>query len=84
MVFRRAAYLRETAMKKIVKSFTSPNRFLREQSSALKRHLDQCDLARGRLFPAALLAESVHDFVAPRIVSTVAIVTILFLLVGGL
>jgi hypothetical protein len=71
-------------MKTVARSLASPNRFLREQTAALRRHLDQCELARGRLFPAAVIAERVHVFVVPRFVSTVALATVLiYLLCGG-
>jgi hypothetical protein len=71
-------------MKTVVRSLASPNRFLREQTAALRRHLDQCELARGRLFPAAMMAERVHVFVVPRFVSTVVFATVLmYLLCGG-
>lgn len=50
----------------------APN-LLRQQSSALKRHLSDCRAARGRWFEAALWAELAHAALAPRFVTTVAV-----------
>lgn len=42
----------------------------------LRRHLQQCHLARGRWFGAAMLAERVHQLAAPRFATTVALAAI--------
>lgn len=49
------------------------HRFAHDQAPSLHRHLQQCEKARGRWFGAALLAERLHEFVAPRLATTVAI-----------
>jgi hypothetical protein len=40
---------------------------------SLRRHLQDCRLARGRWFPAAACAERLHGIVAPRFVTTVTL-----------
>lgn len=51
----------------------SAHRFAHDQAPALHRHLQQCKKARGRWFGAAVLAERLHQVVAPRLATTVAI-----------
>ncbi|MET0518727.1 MAG: hypothetical protein ABW005_07830 [Burkholderiaceae bacterium] len=51
----------------------TPARWTHDQSSALQRHLLQCERSRGRWFGVALLAERVHGLVAPRLTTTVAV-----------
>jgi hypothetical protein len=64
---------------------TSP--FLRQATNdanaQLRHHLIQCDLARGRWFSAAMLAERVHAIVAPRFATTVALVALLLVVACG-
>ena len=43
----------------------------------LCRHLQQCHVARGRWFGAAMLAERIHFMVAPRFATTVALAAVL-------
>lgn len=70
-------------MTTVVRVLVSPNRFVREQTTALRRHLEQCEIARGRFFSAMVVAESVHGFVVPRFVSTIALVTLFMLIACG-
>jgi len=44
---------------------------------ALGEHLDRCRGARGRLFGLHCAAQSMHCFVAPRLVTTVVVVGLL-------
>ena len=44
--------------------------------TALSRHLQQCHLARGRWFGAAMLAEELHRLVAPRFATTVMLAVV--------
>ncbi len=48
-------------------------RFAQDQASALHRHLQQCQRARGRWFGVALAAEWVHGLIAPRLATTIAL-----------
>ncbi len=50
---------------------TGPN-----SDTALSRHLQQCHLARGRWFGAAMLAEELHQLVAPRFATTVVLLAV--------
>ncbi|MBC7940022.1 MAG: hypothetical protein H7Z19_09715 [Chitinophagaceae bacterium] len=59
----------------------APN-MLGEQTATLRRHVQQCSLARGRWFGAAALGERVHGWIAPRLISTVAVVLVLMGLVA--
>ena len=61
----------------------SPNRVLREHAAALRRHLQHCQAAQGRWFPAAVAAERLHGVVAPRFVTTVAAVAVLMFAACG-
>ena len=45
--------------------------------SALGKHLDLCAGSRGRWFDVQCLAEAMNGFVAPRLVTTLVIVTLL-------
>lgn len=45
--------------------------------SALGSHLDQCKCATGRLFAARCVADSMHGFVAPRLVTTLVVALVL-------
>lgn len=47
------------------------------ERSALGRHLVLCRDAHGRLFDLRCMAESMHDFMAPRLVTTLVAVTLL-------
>ena len=61
-------------------TFTTAARRLTHDSAAdLCRHLQQCQLARGRWFGAAMLAEEIHKLVAPRFATTVAMAAIILL-----
>jgi hypothetical protein len=44
--------------------------------TALSRHMRQCDLARGRWFGAAMLAEELHRLMAPRFATTVMLAAV--------
>lgn len=46
------------------------------QSAMLRRHLTQCQAARGPWFAAASLAERVHGAMAPRFATTVALLAL--------
>jgi hypothetical protein len=45
--------------------------------SALGEHLGACQGARGRLFALHCAAESLHGFVAPRLVTTLVVAALL-------
>ncbi len=45
--------------------------------TALGEHLDRCHAQRGRLFDARCIAESMHGFVASRLVTTLVVATLL-------
>ncbi len=45
--------------------------------SALGEHLDQCQGSRGRLFALHCVAETMHGFVAPRLVTTLVVAALL-------
>ncbi|MDY0745395.1 hypothetical protein SNE35_12810 [Paucibacter sp. R3-3] len=51
-----------------------------DAATDLCRHLQQCHLARGRWFGAAMLAEEIHRLVAPRFATTVAVSAVVLLL----
>lgn len=59
------------------KPLISPNRMLREHAATLRRHLQHCQAAQGRWFPAAVIAERLHLQMAPRFVTTVAVAALL-------
>ncbi len=44
--------------------------------TVLSRHLQQCHLARGRWFGAAMLAEELHKLVAPRFATTIVLAAV--------
>ena len=44
--------------------------------TALSRHLQQCQRARGRWFGAAMLAEELHRLAAPRFATTILLFTV--------
>lgn len=50
-----------------------PPHWAHDQSSALHRHLQQCERSRGRWFGVALLAERLDGIVAPRLTTTVTL-----------
>ncbi len=52
------------------------------ECSDLGRHLLQCRAAQGRMFAASIWAERAHSLVAPRFVTSVAVVATM-MLVGG-
>ena len=52
---------------------TARLKYKHDAATDLCRHLQQCRLARGRWFGAAMLAEEVHRLVAPRFATTVAL-----------
>lgn len=56
---------------------------LHQQTEALGRHLQHCRAQRGRWFDAALWAESLHQRLAPRFVTTLAGATAALLLLGA-
>ncbi len=45
--------------------------------SALGSHFNQCTGATGRLFAARCVADSMHGFVAPRLVTTLVVAVVL-------
>ena len=47
--------------------------------SALGEHLNLCQDARGRLFALKCGAEAMHGFVAPRLVTTLAVLAALMI-----
>lgn len=49
---------------------------------ALQLHLRRCALARGRWFSMRCLAEGLHAFLAPRVVTTLTAVTGVFWVVS--
>jgi hypothetical protein len=51
-----------------------------DQAQALCRHLQQCHAERGRWFEATVLAERIHDLVAPRFGTTVMLAALLLTL----
>lgn len=52
----------------------SPSASLKNlHQSELCRHVAQCRAGRGRWFSAAARAEQLHDLLAPRFVTTVAV-----------
>ncbi len=55
---------------------TAARRLTHDSATDLCRHLQQCRLARGRWFGAAMLAEEIHKLVAPRFATTVAMAAI--------
>lgn len=62
-------------------SLQAGNAAWREQVAGLRRHLSECNAARGRFFRAAVIAENFHAFVAPRFVTTVASISILLVFI---
>ena len=50
---------------------------LHSHDTVLSRHLQQCEMARGRWFGAAMLAEELHKLVAPRFATTVVLAAVL-------
>lgn len=59
------------------------NGMLREQIAQLRRHITQCDAARGVWFSAALVGETLHQLIAPRFVTTVALACMALALACG-
>jgi len=55
------------------RSLAPPPRALQDPALSLRRHLQDCRLARGRWFSAAACAERLHGIVAPRFVTTVTL-----------
>ena len=45
--------------------------------SALGAHIDRCNGCRGRWFALRCVADAVHDFVAPRFVTTLLVAGVL-------
>lgn len=50
--------------------------------SALGEHLDHCQGQRGRLFTLHCLAEATHGAIAARFVSTLAVIAVVFAVLG--
>lgn len=59
------------------------NVMLGEQIVQLRHHLVQCQAARGLWFSAAVVAEGLHQLLAPRFVTTVVLVGLVLALVCG-
>jgi hypothetical protein len=53
-------------------------------SLSLSEHLDRCRRSRGALFAALCLADAVYKFLAPRLVTTVAVLALLVGVAFGL
>ena len=52
--------------------------------SALGEHLNLCQGSRGRLFALKCRAEAMHGFVAPRLVTTLAVLAALMIGIASL
>lgn len=50
--------------------------------SALGDHLDHCQGQRGRLFTLRCLAESTHGAISARFVTTLAVIAVVFAVIG--
>lgn len=50
--------------------------------SALGDHLDRCQGQRGRLFTLHCLAETTHGAIAARFVTTLAVIAVVFVVLG--
>ena len=46
--------------------------------SALGAHVDRCNGSRGRMFGLHCVVDSVHGFIAPRFVTTLVIIGLVF------
>jgi hypothetical protein len=65
------------------RSFAPPPRSFHDPAASLRRHVQDCRLARSRWFPAAACAERLHGIVAPRFVTTVTLAAALLALACG-
>jgi hypothetical protein len=45
---------------------------------ALGAHVDRCNGSRGRMFALRCAADAMHGFIAPRFVTTLVLVTLVF------
>lgn len=64
---------------------TFPGFHLREQAQTLRHHLQQCQAARSPLFLVALLGERIQDLAAPRLITTMAALSLIVMAgCGGL
>jgi hypothetical protein len=64
-------------------SLTPSNGMLPDQMTQLRRHITHCRAARGAWFPAALAGETLHQLIAPRFVTTLAVVCLVLALTCG-